>query len=217
VSSPIQRIHTQLDQLNKARHLLTDDELWDRYKNIFQSYFSKTSTPPKPVVEIEAATASIDSNWLKYIPKTYRARGLTLNRLLNASINQQTAWSVMGEDGKLVHNDVVLGGNIYEMLIYASSRRKQPREPEAYAHFKQLLLDLNIPQNLLARRKEHPSPYRIKKQTVRRRISNEKKKRVRISSSSDEAVTAPTSPAISPHRVLKSPIVKKAKKWLHFK
>ena len=121
--SPLASLQSTLEELNATRHL-SESERWDRYRNIFQSFFSFKSPAPGGVavgdkeqvmdpIAIELRHLFSDKNaetaqrhllsMMTTIPAMYQKRMLQMLKILASSSDIEQGQNVFSPDGYLVH------------------------------------------------------------------------------------------------------------------
>lgn len=156
-SSPISRLKIDLNELNRESSQIGDDDLWQRYSNLFQQYFSQnTTTSSKPMSEVVRAK---DDN-MDLVPIAYRERARKLVTLIDTNIKTQNKWSL--DNTRLYENGYHVEGNFIDWILYAMTTRKLV-EPLGFTDFQRLLNELNIPQTYMIR------PIKRRSTTTRKR------------------------------------------------
>jgi hypothetical protein len=145
-SSPISRLKMELNTLNNESSHLGDDELWQRYSNIFQQYFTQ-NIPTKITIPATTVKTTKDDS-IDLIPKAYKERARKLITLIEANINTQNKWTL--DNVHLHENGRQVVGNFLDWIVYAMTTRKLV-EPSGFSDFQRLLQDLNIPQSHMIR------------------------------------------------------------------
>ena len=166
--SPLASLQSTLEELNATRHL-SESERWDRYRNIFQSFFSFKSPAPGGVavgdkeqvmdpIAIELRHLFSDKNaetaqrhllsMMTTIPAMYQKRMLQMLKILASSSDIEQGQNVFSPDGYLVHQgDQIPSSNLVDLVNFASRKRKTVTTPPAgWTVFLDWLVRSNVPR-----------------------------------------------------------------------
>lgn len=171
-STPLNRLQSAIETLNDVKHVLTDDETWTRYSNIFAEFFSgsfnmSNTIPLKQTetkidekqedVKSSISTAFTDAavaDWILDLPQTYRPKGRRLFSTIQSALKSQTKWKLL-KNGKLSRNSVRLEGHLIDLLNYAVTKRKI-NPPDGWDKFLEMVSDLSIPQSYINQKRMQP-------------------------------------------------------------
>ena len=151
---PTSRLYSELDGLNVNRGKFTVDELWDRYKHIFQNFIVNSPNPVSVAAATEDADAAAAADYdfrdgLRFIPKTYHTKVKELFNWMKPRIDKLHDWR-LSETGKLLYkNNEISSTNLLDFLSFSVGRVKTP--PSGFDMFNTLLRTLSVPVSYLRR------------------------------------------------------------------
>ena len=163
-ASPVQRLKTELDHLNSLSGSLSNNELWDRYSQLFQEFNSlRSHTSSIPSLNgsysidkedtsraDKNADEELDENLKVLLPKSGFTKANRLLTYIKSRLNDGSPWK-LSEDGSLSRDGVTMDGNITDWILFAMTRRKLTTPP-GYSTFLTLLKDLKVPDGFLIRK-----------------------------------------------------------------
>ena len=167
-NSPVNALRQELDALNQAAPVLSDDEIWQRYRLLFYKFFQAQGSSPLPTNTAVASLPvdTIENVIVETLPKSYQQKARILLLILKTvAPTSQLTWQ---PDGKIrFRNTVIENSNLAELVHFALKRRRQlqrgvPSPPAGWLEFSTVLENLPLGmRNLLKVEFTPPPPPQI--------------------------------------------------------
>ena len=149
-TTPVSKLQQSLDQLNRLKGYLTDDELWQKYSELFIAYFGKQRFMP-PIENQAIQDENMEhlfTDWISLLDVTHRVKAYQFINDFRHALQKQNKWSVHS-NGKVLEKGIPIEGHIIDHFIYMIKKSRGSPPPSGYNEFKNMLQDLGFPSELV--------------------------------------------------------------------
>ena len=202
-TSPLASLQTALNELNRAVHL-SEEERWDRYRSIFQTFFAFTHAPkslapsrPKETSPVDPLSENLSPlfadkspdtvrqflvSLMTTLPVNYQKRIVQLLQMLATSSDVHTGNVKFSSDGAMIlQGEVIPTSNLIDLLNFASRVRKGvSKPPVGWDQFVDFMVRANVPRELY--HTSHSSTKPTQARLATRRLETKRRWRPVVSS-----------------------------------
>jgi hypothetical protein len=159
--SPVGKLRSELEELNKRSSVLSDYELWHAYAKLFSAYLLQMPTgdmsyskPNKNTfTEQIERSATYENIVLENLPSRYRQKAKLLLTLLKTAPNTAIDNFGWNDNGQVkIQGQLITGTNLYD-LIYFAIKNKIPTTtvrsvPRGWENMLEIFQKINLPESL---------------------------------------------------------------------